>query len=281
MFQQMQSGDEGPAIYEMFAGPIFENVRVSRCSEEVKERKLEGGPTKKVKRRPLKPVQSKLKRSPVETTAVSGKSKAKPVPSRLKSHLTMVPRKDIDGAGSTPNIGATYESLPVKDVDTTNNGSQDELEVQVLPTIEETPSRHRYEISKSNDQTLITQKPSYQVESYSKQEMTVNTSMGNSTQHVTDSTSSPSPPESKINTWTSSSSSCHSILSPVYQKFLDESGDGPLTDDLLQCLAEELISLDEKDVSTGSENNGQSKKEFSGEKEPASGQNILLKVSPL
>ncbi|KAM6934541.1 mitogen-activated protein kinase kinase kinase 19 [Xenentodon cancila] len=83
----------------------------------------------------------------------------------------------------------------------------------------------------------------------------------------------------KINTWTSSSS-CHSIFSPVYQTFLDEAAVVPPTDDLLQCLAEELNSLDEKDVSIGSENPEQSIKELHGEEEPISGQNIFLEVSP-
>ncbi|XP_068592745.1 mitogen-activated protein kinase kinase kinase 19 [Cebidichthys violaceus] len=65
--------------------------------------------------------------------------------------------------------------------------------------------------------------------------------------------SSQSTQQPKINTWASSSASLN-IMSPVYQKFLDEAGDGPLTDDLLQCLAEELISLDERDVSISPEN---------------------------
>ncbi|KAK5921269.1 hypothetical protein CgunFtcFv8_024986 [Champsocephalus gunnari] len=59
---------------------------------------------------------------------------------------------------------------------------------------------------------------------------------------------SQSPQQAKVQTWASSSSGDHTIVSPVYKKFLDEVGDGPLTDDLLQCLAEELISLDERDV---------------------------------
>lgn len=48
-----------------------------------------------------------------------------------------------------------------------------------------------------------------------------------------------------INTWTSDGK-----VSPVYQRFLDEASDGPLTDDLLRSLAEELISLERRDVET-------------------------------
>ncbi|XP_053732563.1 probable serine/threonine-protein kinase mkcC [Synchiropus splendidus] len=36
---------------------------------------------------------------------------------------------------------------------------------------------------------------------------------------------------------------------PVHEKFVNEAGEGPLTDDLLRCLAEELISMDETHLS--------------------------------
>uniref|UniRef100_A0A9J7X2H3 Mitogen-activated protein kinase kinase kinase 19 n=1 Tax=Cyprinus carpio carpio TaxID=630221 RepID=A0A9J7X2H3_CYPCA len=53
------------------------------------------------------------------------------------------------------------------------------------------------------------------------------------------------PSQPLINTWTSDGT-----VSPVYHSFLDEVGDGPLTDDLLRSLAEELISLERRDVET-------------------------------
>uniref|UniRef100_A0A3B4Z6K4 Mitogen-activated protein kinase kinase kinase 19 n=1 Tax=Stegastes partitus TaxID=144197 RepID=A0A3B4Z6K4_9TELE len=81
------------------------------------------------------------------------------------------------------------------------------------------------------------------------QETNANSSTVNAHRPIPESILSQSPQQPKINTWTSSSSGSQTIMSPVYQKFLDEAGDGPLTDDLLQCLAEELISLDERDVS--------------------------------
>ncbi|TKS67508.1 Mitogen-activated protein kinase kinase kinase 19 [Collichthys lucidus] len=40
MFQQIQSGDEGPVIYEMFAGPIYDNLRVSSSCDKVKDRQV-------------------------------------------------------------------------------------------------------------------------------------------------------------------------------------------------------------------------------------------------
>ena len=107
--------------------------------------------------------------------------------------------------------------------------------------------------------------------------MTVNTSTGNSTQQAPMSLL-PTPQQPKTNIWISPARSCHTILSPVYQKFLDEAGDGPLTDDLLQCLAEELISLDERDVSIGPEDPEHNNKEFTREEEPSSGQNVFPEV---
>ncbi|KAK5620293.1 hypothetical protein CRENBAI_025869 [Crenichthys baileyi] len=92
-------------------------------------------------------------------------------------------------------------------------------------------------------------------------------------------TQSLNPQRPKMNTRTSSGSSCHTLMSPVYKKFLDEVGEGPLTDDLLQCLAEELISLDERDISTPPENSEQGKKEFHGEEELVSGQNTFPEVA--
>ncbi|KAK1902783.1 Mitogen-activated protein kinase kinase kinase 19 [Dissostichus eleginoides] len=138
MFKQIHSGDEGPAIYEMFAGPVYDNLRVSSSCEKVKDRHVQSAPSRKtpqwhkVKHRTLKQAQ---RRSPGESMVISAKGKPKHASSRAK-----------------------------------------------------------------------------------------------------------------IQTWASSSSGDHTIVSPVYKKFLDEVGDGPLTDDLLQCLAEELISLDERDV---------------------------------
>ncbi|KAM6955774.1 uncharacterized protein map3k19 [Lycodopsis pacificus] len=171
MFQQIQSGDDGPAIYEMFAGPIYDNLRVSSSCEKVKGRQVQSAPPRKTQQchkaqnRPLKQAQ---RISPEENVVVSTKSKPKPAPSRVKPHIAAVPRKG------------------------THKLKKD---------------RH----TKSDTQQL------------------------------------------KINTWTSSSTSL-TIMSPVYQKFLDVVADGPLTDDLLQCLAEELISLDERNVSISPEN---------------------------
>ncbi|XP_028248811.1 uncharacterized protein map3k19 isoform X3 [Parambassis ranga] len=252
MFEQTESKDKGPAIYELFAGPIYENLRVSSSCE--KERQVQCAPPKKtqqshkVKHRPLKPAQSKLRRSPGETTVVPAKSKAKTVVSKMKP----TPLSQRGKTESVPNPGA--EPVPVKDI--WHNSARDGDDV--LASIEEALSRS--ETLKPDEKTLISS--------------LIEDALTPSTENRP--VLSQGPHQPKINTWTSnssSSSSCHTIMSPVYQKFLDEAGEGPLTDDLLQCLAEELISLDERDVSIDplSDHLEQSKEEHSRE----SGQNVF------
>ncbi|XP_076602769.1 mitogen-activated protein kinase kinase kinase 19 [Chaetodon auriga] len=240
MFQQIQSGDEGPAIYEMFAGPIYDNLRVSSSCEKVKDRQVQSA---KVKYRPLKQAQCKLRRSPGERMVVSAKSKPK-LASRGKPHLTPVPRKGPNKMKNVPNLDGHTELALSKDVNSDH----------MLSIIEEALSRYGSETLKCDDETFTAAASSH-AEDYNHvhtniQEKNGNSSIGNPNRPGAEPASSQSPQQPKINTWTSSSCG-HTAMSPVYQKFLDGVGDGPLTDDLLQCLAEELISLDERDISIG------------------------------
>ncbi|XP_037645055.1 uncharacterized protein map3k19 isoform X2 [Sebastes umbrosus] len=252
MFQQIKSGDEGPAIYEMFAGPIYDNLRVSSSCEKAKDRQVQSAPPRKtqqchkVKHRPLKQAQ---RRCPGEIVAVSAKSKPKLSSTRGKPHLT--PRKGTHKMKDTPTLDGHTEAEVVlsKDVDICHCSDQETL----LSTIEEALS-YGSETIKSDDKTLTTLAALSCVEDYSHPLMNMQ-EIGNPNRALPEPVLSQSPQQPKINTWTSSSStSSHTVVSPVYQKFLDEVGDGPLTDDLLQCLAEELFSLDERDVSIGPEN---------------------------
>ncbi|KAM8748978.1 uncharacterized protein map3k19 isoform 2-T2 [Acanthopagrus schlegelii] len=256
MFQQIQSGDEGPAIYEMFAGPIYDNLRVSSSCDKVKERQVQSA---KVKHRPLKQAQ---RRGPGERLVVSAKSKSKPASPRVKPHLTPLPRKGRQKIKVVPKLDRHTEAELAKDV--CHNNSQ----AQMLSIIEEALSRYGSETLKSDDKTLIAAAVSSRDEE-------------SSNPPVHEPVSSQSPQQLKINTWTSSDSSSHTIMSPVYQKFLDEVGDGPLTDDLLQCLAEELISLDERDVSVGPcpDKLGASKEMSNREDDPVLGRNAFPEVN--
>ncbi|XP_042350622.1 mitogen-activated protein kinase kinase kinase 19 [Plectropomus leopardus] len=256
MFQQIQSGEEGPAIYEMFAGPIYDNLRVSSSCDKVKDRQVQSAPSRKtqqnhkVKHRPLKQAQRRI---PGDSMVASAKSKPKLVSPRVKTNLTPAPRKGTHKITDMPKSDENTELVLSKEVDICNSSAQEKAKDHMLSTIEEALSRYGSETFKSDDKTLTMPAASSHAEDYSQLHMNMQ-EIGSPNRPVPEPVSSQSPQQPKINTWTSSSSSSQTIMSPVYQKFLDEVGDGPLTDDLLQCLAEELISLDERDVSTGPEN---------------------------
>ncbi|XP_047457945.1 uncharacterized protein map3k19 [Mugil cephalus] len=288
MFQQIQSGDQGPAIYEMFAGPVYENLRVSSACEKLAERQVQCAPSRKtqqnhkVKQRPVKPTPSKLRKNPGDSMAVPTKSKVK---SRMKPHLTPMSRKGIYKTEKIAKLEATV--VLAKDVNICHDSTEERDDCHMLSTINEALSRYESETLKSDDKTLVPPMTSNHAGDCSHmqinvQETTVNSSTGNSNGPVPDAALFR---QSKVNTWaSSSSSSSHTAMSPVYQKFLDEAGDGPLTDDLLQCLAEELISLDERDVSTGPLPENLEQRENKSNRQdgqPVSGQNTLPKVTSI
>ncbi|XP_062257868.1 serine/threonine-protein kinase PRP4 homolog isoform X2 [Platichthys flesus] len=253
MFQQIQSGEGGPAIYEMFAGPIYENLRVSSSCEKTKDRQVQSAPPRKVqqspkvKQRPSKQPQCKMRRSPGENMVISTKSKPRLTSSRVRPHLTSPSRKEkttkLDSKLVLSNNGEAYHTR-----------AEEKAADQILSTIVEALSRYDTETLKPDDKTLT---------------------MATTSSIAKDSHASMYMQEFPA-ARTSSSSSSNTIVSPVYQKFLDEVGDGPLTDDLLQCLAEELISLDERDVSLDpcSENLESSKGE-SVREDLATGKNVF------
>ncbi|KAF7660477.1 hypothetical protein LDENG_00281560 [Lucifuga dentata] len=274
MFQEIQSGDEGPAIFEMFAGPIYDNLRVSSSCEKHKDRQVQSASCRKikhcnkVKHRPLKKQaeSGKLRRNPMENMAVSAKIKLKPVSSRAKPRLKSISRKGKYKMEGMPKLDKqrTAELALSKDGDMSHNRPQDRCEDHMLSTIEESPSHYGSETLKPDGKTIPRSTTYSRDEDYYHQmQVSMQETAMNSTDVKTH-TANPNqlipapvlptphynPLQLKINTWTSGSSSTHT-LSPVYQRFLDDVGEGPLTDDLLQCLAEELISLDERDVSIG------------------------------
>lgn len=287
MFQQIQSqSQEGPAIYEMFAGPVYENLRVPYTCEKLNERSPpQCAPPKKTqqghkaKHRQLKSAHSKPNRSPAETTVVSAKSKAKPVPSRIKTPVTPA-RKGIHKGRNNPQLDT--EVVLNKGV----NICQDKGESH-LSTIEETFPTHDSETIKCDDDSTLTTPTSashgadFSHTHKNIQDTTVSSLTGNQNGPLPEPVLSKRPHRPKMDTWTSSSSNSYTITSPVYQKFLDEAGDGPLTDDLLQCLAEELISLDERDASIGplNPNKEKSNQESSREDDRVMGLNMFSEVT--
>ncbi|XP_060943955.1 mitogen-activated protein kinase kinase kinase 19 isoform X2 [Limanda limanda] len=252
MFQQIQSGEGGPAIYEMFAGPIYENLRVSSSCEKTKDRQVQSAPprkvqqSQKVKQRPLKQQQCKLRRSLGEIMVISSKSKPRLTSSRVRPHLASPSRKDKTTKLETKLVLSNHGEIY-------HTSAQEKATDQILSTIVEALSRYDTETLKSDDKTLtMATTSSYAEDSHTSMYM------------------------QEIPAARTSSSSSNTIVSPVYQKFLDEVGDGPLTDDLLQCLAEELISLDERDSSLGPcSENLESSKEESVREDLATGRNMF------
>ncbi|XP_026150284.1 mitogen-activated protein kinase kinase kinase 19 isoform X2 [Mastacembelus armatus] len=284
MFQEIQSANEGPAIYEMFAGPIYDNLRASSSCEKTNNRQVQSAPPRKiqqlhgVKHRPLKQLQHKL-RSPGERVVVLPKNKAKLASSRAKHHLTPVTRKGTYKKDNMPKLEA---ELPLANHGKICHDSQEKAEEHKLTTIQEDLSTYGSKTLKSDIKTLIGPTSSHQKEEHSHVHMNMQEPVGYSAvgslpRSDPEPASPQSPQQMKINTWTSSSSSNCTIMSPVYQRFLDEVGDGPLTDDLLQCLAEELISLDEKDSTIGPcpDNLKPSNVESKSEEDSVSGRNTF------
>nr|XP_029491431.1 mitogen-activated protein kinase kinase kinase 19 isoform X1 [Oncorhynchus nerka] len=280
IFQEINTGDEeGPVIYEMFAGPVFDNIRVSSSSERT--RQVLSAPSRKTqthrtKHKCPKPLESRrVRRSPVDKAKQRKNRAIRPI-SRGKSHLTPIASthdKDhvvvISGLDLQIHIQTKTELVLGKDGEETVSPSTPEVQEgdhmlslsvieEVLSMSSHTPnpliSHHwpRDETSPSQTKTKLTSHSDLDDDHHhvlhNRGPMAnMSENEKNKANHL-DHSSTPSncPVQPKINTWTSGSCDSRTV-SPVFQKFLDDVGEGPLTDDLLRCLAEELISLDERD----------------------------------
>ncbi|XP_016387841.1 mitogen-activated protein kinase kinase kinase 19-like [Sinocyclocheilus rhinocerous] len=234
MFLKISQGDEGPAIYEMFATPVYENLRVDSSAERTRQvhtalqvkrqtnGKLKGQKTVEVNRR--KQAQSErssrakcrqLKRRDNVTKGI----KKNPPSSENKCHVLV-----------TSACGAVQQNKSEMHIkgDGRELSSAERQRTSILSVIEEV-------LSNTASKTSLIKEIIYQ-------EQTPIDAGAKSEPEISNETKLPSP---LINTWTSDGT-----VSPVYHSFLDEVGDGPLTDDLLRFLAEELISLERRDVET-------------------------------
>lgn len=232
MFQQIQRSDNGPAIYQMFAGPIYDNLRGSSSCDKVKVRQVQSA---KVTNTPVKKAQR---------TAALVKAKPKPASTRVRSHRAS---SKID-KHKKPSGAKLHGSLEADPPHSEHAGDK------VLSTIEECLTGHGTVMLKSSHKTH-TDEATLVPCVYAEGSCHMQVQDTNDNSSAEKQNQSPAPTFSqasqqlKINTWTLSSSSEINSMSPVYKKFLDENGDSPFTDDLLQCLAEKLISLDERDTS--------------------------------
>ncbi|MBN3324760.1 M3K19 kinase, partial [Atractosteus spatula] len=284
MFKEIDSQSEGPAIYEMFATPVYSHVRVSaarekgaprevqtlgksagRRSTRVAEAPEKGGSKKPSKGKPSSAGAKQKKRRDVlrkgkhpkplaseeeeNTVFISGRnwhiktSKSETVLTeehgggvfQERTEDCVAPADDEDG-----NTLAVIEEIQTQDLS--------HLTTQPRPLESKTPVFH-------HEAPSTTDHPFNNLESPREQD-----AAGDSQEGLRDCDASHSrgtnrlpgeinpyslPGQPKINTWTSESDR---TVSPVYKTFLDVAGDGDLTDELLQCLAEQLISLEEKDT---------------------------------
>ena len=240
MFQQIQNRDGGPEIYEMFAGPLYANLRASSSCDQVQDRKVQSA---KVTCRPVK--HTLTRKSQAERTVVSANDRPKHASSRrinVTSALCQKPQKMISTTKDDRHKKA--ESAPG------NCHAQEKSRDEKLSTIEESATFKSDIRGGSSTKVPLADLTFYQ-----------------------------NPERPKSNTREPPSGSGPAITLPVYQQFLDDVGDGPLTDDLLQCLAEELISLDERDTSTGAcEILGSSQEKPDTKNDPGSGKKGLPQV---
>ncbi|XP_049340701.1 mitogen-activated protein kinase kinase kinase 19 [Astyanax mexicanus] len=246
MFMQIhKEEDKGPAIFEMFATPLYENLREGRCAEKT----LQVQPPTQVKR-PLngQRVQKCMDGNRRKQTQKCSITKSKPrkrrdsQPSRShKINQSFDINKDnaVEITSPDGNCQILRNESDKGDVFITkmeNEGPILSVIKEVLSTV--ASIHHEQRDSATSYQSALHPRIFIQTSDEHKD----NQDVSNKTEDVV---LDKFPAEPLINTWTSSRT-----RSPVYQKFLDEVGEGPVTDDLLRCLAEELISLEEKEVET-------------------------------
>ncbi|KAF5905192.1 mitogen-activated protein kinase kinase kinase 19 [Clarias magur] len=240
MFVEIHQADEGPAIFEMFATPIYENLRASSCVGRPKQvqcapqfkRQLSGQhiahkPVEGNRRKQCKPSKGKQRK------------KKQNQPPELEDHDQDIDLKHdivlIPGTGGNQN--RTHQIL-ISEADKRHDsdvGLQPECS-PVLSVIREIPSDTEIRIAFNNQKDSSSSNRTCYLSKHVLQDR-------NNSKEDTIGDQLPSQP--LINTWTTDRTK-----SPVYQRFLDEVGEVPITDDLLKRLADELISLEEKEVET-------------------------------
>ncbi|KAI4898914.1 hypothetical protein NFI96_025557 [Prochilodus magdalenae] len=227
MFSQIHQGDKGPAIFEMFATPLYENLRVGSSAERTKQVQ----PAPQVKR-PLKGPKAQkavegTRRNQPQKRLSKGKPRKRRDPQQIRPPSLQSAEAKKDEA--VPGLG--YHDIPSSEEENQNVCCVNERS-PVLSVIKEVLSNCATATPIDHEQRDF---PTLSPDAYKE----------TCSSKLKDSVEREFKVEPMINTWTSGRT-----RSPVYQRFLDEVGEGPVTDDLLRCLAEELISLEEREVET-------------------------------
>ncbi|XP_050976002.1 uncharacterized protein map3k19 isoform X2 [Labeo rohita] len=233
MFLKISQGDEGPAIYEMFATPVYENLRVDNSTERTRQVHT----ALQVKRQ----INGKVRGQKKEE--VNRKKQAQSERSS-RAKCRQLKRRDNVNKGMRKCPSSSENQCHVIVASACGNVQQKKSEMQtegdgreisnagrqcssILSVIEEVLSNT---LSKTSIIKKIIHQEQTPIDPKTEPEISHETKL---------------PSQPLINTWTSDGTG-----SPVYQRFLDEIGDGPLTDDLLRSLAEELISIERRDEET-------------------------------
>ncbi|KAK3544026.1 hypothetical protein QTP70_035039, partial [Hemibagrus guttatus] len=247
MFLEIRQAAEGPAIFEMFATPIYENLRAASSVERPKQvqsaaqfRRQPSG-----QQRAQKPVEGNRRKQKCMTSKGKPRKRKDTQPPEPQRHDQAIDSKQND-ASVIPGMADNNQKRKHKPLTTEEderNDSDVRLQTEgspVLSMIREVPSDTDIELAFHNKQEGLSS--SFQSTPYLSRQFFQGDIISNV---IEDSIAVQLPSQPLINTWTTDRTK-----SPVYQKILDEVGEGPVTDDLLKRLAEELISLEDKEVET-------------------------------
>ncbi|XP_060733216.1 mitogen-activated protein kinase kinase kinase 19 [Tachysurus vachellii] len=243
MFLEIHQAAEGPAIFEMFATPIYENLRAASSVERSKQVQSDA----QFKRQPSgqhraqKPVEGNRKKKKCQSSKGKPRKRKEIQTPEMKKHDQDIDSKQNDASVSTGTVDQKRKHKLTAEEDE-RNVSDARLQTEVSPVlsmIREVPSDTNMRLDFHHREDLFSSFQSHRTPYLSMQFL-----QGDAISNVIeDSVVVQRPSQPLINTWTTERTN-----SPVYQKILDEAGEGPVTDDLLKRLAEELISLEEREV---------------------------------
>ncbi|XP_058248032.1 mitogen-activated protein kinase kinase kinase 19 isoform X2 [Hemibagrus wyckioides] len=245
MFLEIRQAAEGPAIFEMFATPVYENLRAASSVERPKQVQSAA----QFKRQPSgqqraqKPVEGNRRKQKCTTSKGKPRKRKETQPPEQQRHDQAIDSKQND-ASVIPEMADNNQKRKHNPL-TTEEDSDDRLQTEgnpVLSMIREVPSDTDIELAFHNKQEGLSSSFQSHRTPYLSMQFFQEDIISNV---IEDSIAVQLPSQPLINTWTTDRTK-----SPVYQKILDEVGEGPVTDDLLKRLAEELISLEEKEVET-------------------------------
>nr|XP_055071608.1 probable serine/threonine-protein kinase mkcC [Misgurnus anguillicaudatus]XP_055071609.1 probable serine/threonine-protein kinase mkcC [Misgurnus anguillicaudatus] len=251
MFLKISQGDEGPEIYEMFATPMYENLRADNSSEQTKPVNTSLQVERQINRkRDQKTMEVNRRKQAQSERYIRTKCKQ----NKRRDNVPKLSKKHIPSSGNKCHIVTSdceeEEKQNSKMPFTGDDGKEISSSVikrqngSMLSIIEEVLSNTVSKTDILQQHTSASTSESHLIKHTNHQEaQTPADSCSTGNPELSSVTKLPAHP--LINTWTSDST-----VSPVYQSFLDEVGNEPLTDDLLRSLAEGLISLEKRDDET-------------------------------